>query len=278
MKFSLMSDGIRLHHAHQGYDDDEPDGAAAGAHGLPAGPGALVTDGVFFGHHAHVNYSAAPELAQGHIASEHHAAAAGSLAATPGPGPLDPGGGGGSIESGGNSAGNGGDGYFSGDIVHASLLIYEPVNIAVELGYGSVALASQTNNVSVDQSATQIAGVGGSGGDGNIAVGGSAGLLSGILPSHGVSDTIDTGSNSAGNGGDGHFTGSLIDVDVAIYAPINIAIAGPHATAEADQINNVHLDQGAVQIAGVGGDGGSGNLALGGAAMMHLSPDFHLVG
>lgn len=63
-----------------------------------------------------------------------------------------------------------------------------------------------------------------------------------------------------------------------IYAPINIAIAGPHATAEADQVNNVHIDQSAVQIAGVGGDGGSGNLALGGGVTTHLPPDLHLLG
>ena len=458
MEFSRMSDGIRLHHAsHRGYDDDEPDGAAAGGHGLLAGRGALVTDSFFLGRHIGVDHSATPELAQGNSASDHHAATAGSSAAAPGLGPIDHVSGGGSIESGGNTAGNGGDGYFHGDIVHASLLVYEPINIAVEVGYGSVALASQTNNVSVDQStfqmagvggdggnanvasggsvstslgsgmmiatgansagnggsgtfsgalvdapvviyhpiniavaagggaahanqsnmveidqsATQIAGVGGNGGDGNVAAGGSvitldpawglnngasasdvatggnqagnggdgsfsgslvhtsfalydpvniavagynstsdalqmndvrvdqstfqvagiggsggngnvaiggSSLLSGSLLSHGLSDTIDTGSNSAGNGGNGHFTGSLIDVGVAIYAPINIAIAGPHATAEADQINNVHIDQSAVQIAGVGGDGGSGNLALGGAATMHLSPDLHLLG
>lgn len=459
MEFSRMSDGIRLHHAsHHGYDDDEPDGVAAGGHDLLAGPGALVTDSFFLGHHAGVDHAATPELAQGNIASEHHAATASSLAAAPGPGPLDHAVGGSSIESGGNTAGNGGDGYFYGDIVHASLLVYEPINISVELGYGSVALASQTNNVSVDQSAfqmagvggdggnanvasggsvstssgsgmmiatgansagnggsgtfsgalvdapvviyhpiniavaagggaahadqsntveidqsaTQIAGVGGNGGDGNVAaggsvitldpawgsnngasaldvhtggnqagnggdgsfsgelvhtsftlydpvniavagynsasyalqtnnvhvdqstfqvagiggsggngnvaIGGSASLLSGSLLSHGLSDTIDTGSNGAGNGGNGHFTGSLIDVDVAIYAPINIAIAGPHSTAEADQVNNVHIDQSAIQIAGVGGDGGSGNLALGGAVTTHLSPDLHLLG
>ena len=66
----------------------------------------------------------------------------------------------------------------------------------------------------------------------------------------GGSDAIATGANGAGNGGSGHFSGSLIDVSVAIYAPINIAIAGPHSTVEADQINNVHFDQSAVQIAG----------------------------
>jgi hypothetical protein len=457
MEFSRMSDGIRLHHAsHHGHDDDEPDGATAGGHGLRAAPGAFVTDSFFLGRHAGLDHSATPELAQVNVAGGHHAATTSSLAAASDLASIDHMSAGSSIESGGNSAGNGGDGYFHGDIIHASLLVYEPINIAVEVGYGSVALASQTNDVNVDQSAfqmagvggdggnanvasggsvstslgsdmmiatggnsagnggsgtfsgalvdapvviyhpiniavaaaggtahadqsntveidqsatqiagigghggdgnvaaggsvitldpawglnnaasasevvtggnqagnggdgsfsgelvhtsfalydpvniavagynsasyalqmnnvhvdqstIQVAGIGGSGGNGNVAVGGSASLLSGSLLSHGVSDTIDTGSNNAGNGGNGHFTGSLIDVDVAIYAPINIAIAGPHATAEADQVNNVQIDQSAVQIAGVGGDGGSGNLALGGAA--HLSPDLHLLG
>jgi hypothetical protein len=454
MDFSRVSDGIRLHHAsHHGYDDDEPDGAVVGGHGLRVDPGDFIS-----GHHSGIDHSAIPELAPGYAASEHHAAAASSFAEVPSLGSFEPGVGNAAVETGANAAGNGGDGYFYGDIVHASLMIYEPINIAVELGYGSVALANQTNNLSVDQSAfqmagvggnggnaniasggsvstplgsdmmiatgansagnggsgyfsgalvdapvviyhpiniavaaeggtahanqsntveidqsaTQIAGVGGNGGDGNVAaggsvitldpawgssvgtsasdvqtggnqagnggdgvfsgslvhtsfalydpvniavagynsssyalqmnnvhvdqsalqvagigghggngnvaIGGSASLLSGSPLSHGFSDTIDTGSNGAGNGGNGHFTGSLIDVDVVIYAPINIAIAGPHATAEADQVNNVHIDQSAVQIAGVGGDGGSGNLALGGGVTTHLPPDLHLLG
>src|SRR5262249_1040934 len=77
------------------------------------------------------------------------------------------------VQSGGNSAGNGGDGYFYGGIIHASLVIYEPINISVAVGYGSVALADQTNNLSVDQSAVQIAGIGGNGGNGNVAAGGN---------------------------------------------------------------------------------------------------------
>jgi hypothetical protein len=130
--------------------------------------------------------------------------------------------------------------------------------------------------VYVDQSTVQIAGIGGHGGIGNAAVGGHASLLSHGL--WGGSDAISTGSNGAGNGGSGHFAGSLIDVSIAIYAPINIAIAGPNSTAEADQINNVHIDQSAVQIAGVGGDGGNGNVALGGDLATHLLSDLHLVG
>lgn len=177
------------------------------------------------------------------------------------------------VQTDGSQAGNGGDGMFHGELVHTSFVVYNPINIAIA-GYGSGAYAVQINDVSVDQSAVQIAGIGGHGGNDNAAAGGHANLLSHNL--WGGSDTIATGSNSAGNGGNGYFAGSLIDVSVAIYAPINIAIAGPHSTAVADQVNNVHIDQSATQIAGVGGDGGSGNLALGGDAA-HLLSDFHLV-
>ena len=177
------------------------------------------------------------------------------------------------VQTGGSQAGNGGDGVFYGELVHTSFVVYNPINIAIA-GYGSSTYAVQINDVSVDQSAVQIAGIGGHGGNDNAAAGGHASLLSHNL--WGGSDTIATGSNSAGNGGNGHFAGSLIDVSVAIYAPINIAIAGPHSTAVADQVNNVHIDQSAVQIAGIGGDGGHGNLALGGDAA-HLLSDLHLV-
>ena len=179
------------------------------------------------------------------------------------------------VQTGGSQAGNGGDGAFYGGLVHSSVVVYDPINIAVA-GYGSNAHSVQTNDAYVDQSVIQIAGIGGHGGNGNAATGGHASLLSHSL--WGGSDTIATGSNGAGNGGNGYFAGSLIDVSVAIYAPINIAIAGPHSTAVADQVNNVHIDQSAVQIAGVGGDGGHGNLALGGDLSAHLLSDLHLMG
>ena len=118
-----------------------------------------------------------------------------------------------------------------------------------------------------------MAGVGGHGGNGNAAIGGDAGLAS-ILSLIG-SDAIATGGNSAGNGGDGHFAGSLVDLSIAIYAPINIAVAGPNSTADAHQTNNVAFDQSAIQIAGIGGDGGHGNAALGGDLAMHLLGDIH---
>ncbi|SFJ44727.1 hypothetical protein [Bradyrhizobium sp. Gha] len=179
------------------------------------------------------------------------------------------------VPAGGSQAGNGGDGAFYGGLVHTSFVLYDPINIAVA-GYGSNVHAVQTNGASVDQSIVQIAGIGGHGGSDNAAAGGHASLLSHGL--WGGSDTIATGSNGAGNGGNGYFAGSMIDVSVAIYAPINVAIAGPHSTAMADQVNNVHIDQSAVQIAGVGGDGGQGNLALGGDLSAHLLSDLHLLG
>jgi hypothetical protein len=43
----------------------------------------------------------------------------------------------------------------------------------------------------------------------------------------------------------------------------------------ADQINNVHIDQSVVQIAGIGGHGGDGNLAMGGDIAAHLLSDLH---
>jgi len=179
------------------------------------------------------------------------------------------------IASGDNHAGNGGDGYFYGGIVHATFAFYYPINIAVA-GYNSSAHADQTNNVVFDQSAFQMAGVGGSGGNGNAATGGSANIFSSLFDLIG-SDVIATGHNSAGNGGNGHFSGSMVDIDVAIYAPINIAVAGYNSTADAHQSNNVVFDQSTVQMAGIGGDGGHGNAAFGGDFAMHLLSDLHLL-
>jgi len=179
------------------------------------------------------------------------------------------------IASGDNSTGNGGNGTFFGAMVHAPVAVYAPINIAVA-GYNSSAHADQTNHVVFDQSAFQMAGVGGDGGNGNHAVGGSSDIFSSIFDLIG-SDVIATGHNSAGNGGNGHFSGSMVDIDVAIYAPINIAVAGYNSTAEAHQSNNVHFDQGTVQMAGIGGNGGHGNAAFGGDFAMHLLSDLHLL-
>jgi hypothetical protein len=179
------------------------------------------------------------------------------------------------IASGSNHVGNGGDGHFFGSLVHTSFALYDPINIAVA-GYDANAHADQVNDVDFNQGAFQMAGVGGQGGNGNTGSGGSVGVFPSGQDLIG-SDVIATGGNGAGNGGDGHFSGSLIDVNVAIYAPINVAIAGYNSTADAQQSNNVHFDQSTIQIAGVGGDGGHANLALGGDLAPHLLADLHLL-
>jgi hypothetical protein len=202
----------------------------------------------------------------------------------------------GMIATGGSSAGDGGDGYFLGSLLNAPVVIYHPINIAMA-GAGGTAAATQSNTLEIDQSAIQIAGVGGNGGNGNAASGGDlsiSGHASGsgnggtdpqmigtgsVLSGLGSgSDAIATGANAAGNGGSGHFSGSITDVSVAIYAPINIAIARPNSTADADQVNDVTFDQSVVHIAGIGGHGGHGNLALGGDVAMHILSDLHLIG
>ena len=79
---------------------------------------------------------------------------------------------------------------------------------------------------------------------------------------------IDTGGNTAGNGGNGYFAGSLIDDDAVIFEPLNVAQAGSHASAGAHQTNIGYFDQAATQIAGIGADGGDGNAAIGGNASL----------
>jgi hypothetical protein len=164
------------------------------------------------------------------------------------------------IDTGGNEAGNGGDGYFFGSLVNAPVVIYMPINIAIG-GYNSSVSAEQSNTLQVNQSATQIAGVGGDGGNDNASIGGS---VSASGSGGAGSSTISTGDNQAGNGGDGFFYGSIVNASFVLYHPINIAVAGPNSTAHAEQTNSVDIDQSAFQMAGVGGNGGDGNVALGG--------------
>jgi hypothetical protein len=171
------------------------------------------------------------------------------------------------LTTGDNSAGNGGDGYFFGSLVHAPIVIYMPINIAIA-GYNSTADAHQTNDASFDQSAVQIAGIGGDGGSGNVSIGGSV-TASGF--GAGDSGAISTGGNQAGNGGDGFFHGSISHASFVLYDPINIAIAGNNSTVHADQMNNVDINQSVVQMAGIGGNGGHGNVALGGSVDMFSS-------
>jgi hypothetical protein len=87
----------------------------------------------------------------------------------------------------------------------------------------------------------QIAGIGGNGGGFNMA-----------------SDTIFTGDTAAGGGGTGVSNGSVVNVNVGYFEPMNIAVPAG-GTADAQQIDHVLADQHALQIAGVGGLGGGDN-------------------
>jgi hypothetical protein len=145
-------------------------------------------------------------------------------------------------------------------LIDIDIAIFAPINIAIAIGDGATATATQSNFAWFAQGAHQMAGIGGSGGSGNAALGGDASLYGTLFH---MSDA-STGGNAAGNGGDGTFIGTMMDNDLAIYMPINIAIAGPGATATAYQDNDAYFLQGATQMAGLGGSGGSDNLALGG--------------
>lgn len=154
-----------------------------------------------------------------------------------------------------NHAGSGGNGVFFGGLVSSDVAVFAPVNTAVAGGSGSIASANQTNNAAFLQGTDQMGGIGGSGGDHNLA--GS------VSPIH--TDTgptyLFTGDNYAGHGGAGIFAGTMIDVNVAIFSPINIAVAAAGGNADAHQTNNVIFDQGGTQIAGIGGNGGGFNMA-----------------
>ena len=79
-----------------------------------------------------------------------------------------------------------------------------------------------------------------------------------------LSDTIDTGDTAAGDGGNGFFSGLVVNAPDAIVSPVDAAQAGAQSHSEAHQSNWVQIDQHAVQMAGIGGNGGNDNSALGG--------------
>ena len=154
-----------------------------------------------------------------------------------------------------NHAGSGGNGLFFGGMVSSDVGVFAPVNTAVSWGEGSSASAHQTNNAAFVQGATQIAGIGGDGGDHNGAI-----SVSNAPGGAGTALTY-SGDMYAGHGGNGYFIGSMVDLNVAIFSPINIAVGAAGGSAEAHQNNNVIFDQGAIQIAGIGGNGGGFNLS-----------------
>lgn len=68
----------------------------------------------------------------------------------------------------------------------------------------------------------------------------------------------------------GVFYGGMVSSDVGVFAPINTAVAGrPGSSAVSDQTNNAAMLQGATQIGGVGGAGGSHNAAIDGSGGGH---------
>lgn len=154
---------------------------------------------------------------------------------------------------GANHAGTGGDGLFYGGLVSSEVALFAPVNTAVAAGPGAAAHSEQSNNALFLQGATQIGGIGGSGGDHNVASHGPS-----MSPGTGLTFT---GDNYAGHGGDGFFVGSMVDVSVAIFSPINVAVGAAGGSAEAHQTNNAIFDQGTMQIAGIGGNGGGFNMS-----------------
>jgi hypothetical protein len=134
-----------------------------------------------------------------------------------------------------------------------------------------MASAVQSNHVDFNQAGLQVAGVGGNGGNGNAAIGGGVSVFAlekGSVHGSIGSDAIMTGANSADNGGDGSFLGSLVDKSVAVYDPINIAMAGSYSSANPDQNQIVHLAHSAI----------GSDLALGTDIALQLLTDHHLLG
>ncbi|WP_052955102.1 hypothetical protein [Microvirga vignae] len=168
-------------------------------------------------------------------------------------------------------------------MVDSDVAIYIPLNIAID-AYGGEATATQIDAVVFNHHTGQIAGTGGGGGEGNTGGGGHAAAIwsaghtseetqSGHAGSssslHPETASIFGSAGHAGNGGDGIFLGAMLDMDVAVYAPINIAI-GFGGNVTAIQYNSVVFDQGAVQVGGIGGQGGNGNSAVGGSGFWSL--------
>ena len=86
----------------------------------------------------------------------------------------------------------------------SSYAAFEPFDMS-QAPFQATANAHQTNIGLFDQSATQSAGIGGDGGDWNAAMGGNVSLSRSM-----GSNSIASGDNGAGDGGNGQFTGALI--------------------------------------------------------------------
>lgn len=134
-----------------------------------------------------------------------------------------------SIDTGGNSAGNGGDGHFSGNITNQPVLTFDPSNT---VNGASVHVSTGDH---VDQKAYWDAG-------------NASANASWWAKAHGGS----ANSNGDQSSNSGHDTSKV------------------YADTTATQTNSLMVDMHQQAMAGIGGDGGSGNAALGGNVDFHF--------
>ncbi len=134
-----------------------------------------------------------------------------------------------SINTGGQSVGNGGDGHFSGSISNQPTINFDPSNTA----NGASVHVNTGDHVS--QKADWDAG-------------GANATASWFSKAHGGTAT----SNGSQTSDSGHDTSHV------------------YANTTADQTNSLSADMHQTVMAGIGGDGGSGNAALGGDVSFHL--------
>jgi hypothetical protein len=150
-------------------------------------------------------------------------------------------------DAGDGSAGNGGNGYNHGSID------YNPVAYVSNSQTVDGASTDLHNGDHVMQSGDWDAGNGGSGG----ATSAHDGFLASL-----------TNSGAGGAGGDSHPNGSLGNMSGGDTAMVGAATTGTQNT-------ELMADQHATILAGVGGNGGNGNLAEGGdisSALVHTDP------
>jgi hypothetical protein len=135
-----------------------------------------------------------------------------------------------SISTGGTSAGNGGDGYFKGDVINNPTLDFQPNNSAVG------ASVSVSTGDHVDQKAYWDAGKASAEGEKWSKAYANA----------------DANSNGDQSSKSGHDTSKV------------------YANTDATQKNWLSVDQHQDVMAGIGGHGGDGSLAMGGSVDIQL--------
>ncbi|WP_456621545.1 MULTISPECIES: hypothetical protein [unclassified Bradyrhizobium] len=134
-----------------------------------------------------------------------------------------------SINTGGQSVGNGGDGTFKGAIISKPTLNFDPTNKA----------EGADVHVSTGDHVKQTA---------DWDAGGANAKASVFSKAHGG----DAESNGSQKSYSGYDTSKV------------------YANTDATQINKVSVDQHQEVVAGIGGNGGDGNAALGGEVSFHL--------